>query len=84
MCIAAVHNEEMLHCSNHLVQFQPKLAQWVATRLKAKPNVLFPPFADIRLRKLKLGGVRRIWRVLAVIGLGIAMALAILNGWYNG
>jgi hypothetical protein len=28
--------------------------------------------------------MRRIWQVLAIVVLGAALALAILNGWYNG
>ena len=30
------------------------------------------------------GAVKRVWKVLAIIALGAALALAILNGWYYG
>jgi hypothetical protein len=28
--------------------------------------------------------VKRIWTALAIVGLGILIAMAMLNGWYNG
>jgi len=28
--------------------------------------------------------MRRLWRVLTILALGAALALAILNGWYYG
>lgn len=36
------------------------------------------------ISELKVDGVRRIWKVLAIIALGAALALALLNGWYYG
>jgi len=32
----------------------------------------------------KLSNMRRIWTALLIIAIGAALALAILNGWYNG
>jgi hypothetical protein len=32
----------------------------------------------------KLSSMRRIWTAIAIIAMGAALALALLNGWYNG
>jgi len=28
--------------------------------------------------------MKRIWQTFAIVALGAALALALLNGWYNG
>jgi hypothetical protein len=42
------------------------------------------PIAAKRRHESSPIAVNRIWRVLAIVGLGAALALAILNGWYHG